>query len=543
MAGKNLDIFLNLDLGQSLAKTGQIVEAEKQIAREALNSGKAQEKARADAVASTERATAAFTAMAVDGATRVAREVAAAFGQAAEAAAVKMKAVSDKFSGTRDSVRELANLQGKQAGDPAFLRDFAQFNRETGMRRDESIAFQSQLLNSGAQFVGDEAGKNIGVAESREFARQAAALSVARGANPDVAGDLAGRILGTTDFKKFGDQGSEVALGRFNAPLAILDAGVGKSAQLMNQYNMLLGTAFNEDEAKGAFSDVEEMATVISVQAQKSVGRSFTGVRAAMKGVRDFDNPLIKKAGITPKTKFQDAIRMLAPVVQAEADARGDGSKPIDILNEYFEDDLTAEGIGTQIEQGVNQRLYDKRAEVGRRARGPEAGLAKIAEFRKTGTFLNREADAFNEQVDIEKGIVSADVDILRKQSIGELRRDKKLDTTGSEMQKYLQGKLAFGLVPDRDRSMVDSHVLGMLSRRGDKGLYSYGGELGFPGVKGYTPEGREEYLNERIAAAKAQERDPFHDPKPAAIAGPPRWREELPAALPSGPDPKFDGR
>ncbi len=478
---------------------GRMVAAEK----EKLALTARMEKAKAALFSQTTKEAATIGAAA---AALLARQVAGSLSQAIDSSADKAKTVSEKYAGTQGSLRELANLQGRSLGGD-FSRDFGKFNVATGMTPAESVNFQTQLLNSGAQYIGEGPGSNMDTGESREYTAQAAKLTLARGLTTDVAGDLAGRVLGLTDYKKHGTRGSEVALGRLNAPLAILDAGVGRAAMLASQFSMLMGTAYSEDEAKGAFSSEEEMASVLSVQAQKNPGRAFTGVRAAMRGVRDFDNPLIQKAGITPMTGFQDAIRMLAPVVEAEATAKG--VKPVDVLNEAFEDDLTAEGIGTQIEQGVNQGLYQKRADVGRLARGPEQALAKVAGYEQTDESMRRRAVAEGELVDIERGERTSKPDILRVQATNELRREGKLDTTGSEFKKFLSGSLSFGMLPDLDRMNVDARAAEILNRRSPRGVpdLEFGGL--FPTV---STEARTEAMNETMARTVGAGGDPMRD-------------------------------
>ena len=533
MAGKNLDIFLNLDLSQSLAKSQQIIDAQKAIAREALSAGKAQEQADKAAAASK---MAMFTQIS-SAAAGVALAAARAGTQAIEAGTAHQKALADKFTTTRESLGELANLQGRQATS-SFAMEVAQKNIRTGLTPGENLSFESQFRNSGQQYIGPAG--NMTDDQAKVYLERSAKLSISRGLTPDVAGDLAGRIIGNRDYKKLGP--SE-ALGTQNRIMAILDAGVGQPGQLAGQYNQLSASQLTP-EGIGSFKTEEDVAMAISIASQKSPGRAFTGTQAAIRGLRDFSNPLVQAAGITPKDDFPTAIAKIAPVIQARAKQMG-GSM-YDALNktannpEGFGDDLTAQGIEVQIREGIEKGGYAQRRRVAERAGGAEAVEKRLSEYDTTPRAMARKRAAEGEYVDVKKGIRSEKWTILQAEAMNQLRDEDQIKTTGAEYKEMMGKLITGGILPSQTQMLIDRRARENINARLPKGvpkIREFDTEAsGLLGLGGFvsTAETKMAAANEAITGAENAG---------VNVVQTNAERAKIPAALPSGPDPKFDGR
>lgn len=537
--GRRFDISLGLDIGSAITASERLIAKQREIAAAALAAAKAQEEAHARSAQQTQAMYNAAFAQIAQGAARMAMEVARSGSAAIDAATGKSQATADKFAGTRGSLRELANLQG-MPNDAVFQRAFAAQNVRTGMTPQESIAFQAQALNSGAQYIDtpQDPNRNMAPALARKYIEQAGTLAISRGLQADVAGDLAGRVLGFRSYKKEGAAGPSAALSTVNQVMAILDAGVGQAPELAEQFNMLSATSLDATGAdRGAFTNAADVATAVSIASQKVPGRAFTGTQSAIKQLRNFDNPLVQAAGITPTDTFEQALRKLAPVVTERA--KQYGVKPIDVLMKGkseaseagFEDDLGAQMVETFISQGIEGNLFNKRRQVGDAA--AEAGQAerKIAQFRGSTEGVARTRKAEAEAVDVERGLKTERMTILRQEGVNRLRSRGELDTTTAEFQNYLAKGLSAGLLPDRQQALIDDEVRAIVNERLPKGVSPVPRFQALTGIMP-TEENKVGAINAAIAGAQAAGVDVLRS-KAERDAVPPALPSEAPASGP----------
>ncbi|AGA31662.1 hypothetical protein Sinac_7631 (plasmid) [Singulisphaera acidiphila DSM 18658] len=374
------------------------------------------------------------------------------------------------------------------------------------MKPAEGQAFLTELYNSGAQFKG----VNIGDKEFDQYSKQLAQLAIAKGMSPAETGNLGGTVLGLQDFSKFGDNASEKALGKANSAVSIMGRGKGRNATLLSQFSMLSSSAMNEDEMKGVFTDSDEVATVISVMAEKHDAQAAELAKMAIRGLRGFDKEqgdLLKKAGITAQTKFVDAIKQLAPVVEKEAKERN--VKVEDVLASHFTEHGAVDALGVAINKGVSGGVFADREAFAKTVQGPEPALKDIEDLMASPRGVMRQAEADMVLASLERGQENDSFEIVRRQAAAKLMRDKQLDTTEKNLDDFIVNKASFGMLGDATQRRIDQQALKTIIDRAPAGALSQ------DDVKGrlmITPEQVEGYgadLMEKIRKAKG---DPLRD-------------------------------
>ena len=274
---------------------------------------------------------------------------------ATKSAADEQKRQTDEFIRYREAQTELAGIRGKVANDAEALKS-AEFEARTGMTGPESVEFQSGFENSGAQHKGVK----ISEGEYEKFMEKAAQLAVAKGTgpkgiDPKILGDLAGNTLALKDYGALGDKAADAALEDLSKAIAVLGQGKGDNAPLAAQLMQASTAMVNEDDMKGIFKNQVEVATALSAIGELNPNDAFMHLRAANKGLRDFEDkdagPLLAEAKITPQTPFFQAVEQLAPIVQKQA--KEQGVKTIDVMQKAFPESRTREGIDALINRGA----------------------------------------------------------------------------------------------------------------------------------------------------------------------------------------------
>ncbi len=536
---KNFDMRLGMDVGGALSASDRLIAKQKQVADAAQAAANAQQQAAAQSAA---RMTALYTVMAQK-AIQLAQDVAGSWAKAVESTVAKQQANADKFSGTRTSLRELATLQGRTL-DNNFIREFAAGNVRTRMTAQESIGYQSQFLNSGNQYIdkGDGQGGNMLLKDATKYKEQAALLATSRGLEGKIAGDLAGRTLGYRNYKGMADPGGQ-ALASIQGVFGILDQGVGEAPQLAEQFNMAMAASGDASGAnRGAFKHEFEAAAAISVASQKVPGRAFTGTEAALKQLRNFGNPLIQAAGVTSDDSLKEALIKIAPIVNARA--KKYGMKPIDVLRKGsgevgemgFEDDLGAQMIDTFLKEGLTPEqggvggLFDKRERIGREMGRVGVAEGNIEKYKTSDEGIAAGRRAQGEYVDATRGIETSKPMIMFQEAAMRLRAANKLDTSESDFKNFLSGTLSMGMLGDLDQKKIRTQARGFLNARLPKGVTPVD-------VEGeWTPEEEIKEMNRAINESAAKGVN-------VLLSNEERKAAEMPKAIPSGPDPEFDGR
>lgn len=476
-------------------------------------------------------------------------QAAAALGQALEAAAQKQEALAKGFASQGDKLRELAGMEGKQV-DAAYTLDFAKFQKATAMRPEEALAFRTEFLNSGAQYLG----RTISQGEAGQLQEQAASLAVARGLDPRQVGDLAGNLLGAKDWQQqFGDQASEAVLGTVARVMAGLGRGRGETSQLLGQTTELMAASVNEDVLKGTFRTPEEAAALVSTMAEYKPAEAGVYAQAAIRSLRDFQDkkmgPELQKAGVTPLMPFAEAAERFGKVITEESTAEG---VPIqDIIARYAPDIRQQRALATLINKGLGPQgaMADRMKFMG--GFGAETATADIGAFRATDVGMTREAEADVALAQAQRGAELQRPNILRTQAIAELTREKQIDTTAAEISNFVARGASFGLIAGPERAKIDLRVAEILRRRGagvgvtpaaqEPGIFGgLGGGLLAPFLgegprQDFTVEGRNANFDQTAAAITAGGGNPMADAADKLGRAADRLVPAVPAAIPAG--------
>lgn len=471
----------------------------------------------------------------------------------AEAARINRE-MTKGFTEERERVAELAAVMGKPA-DNKFTMENAKFNKEVGMKPAEGLDFRLNFQNVGQQY----AGKSISQDEFTQYEQQAGKMGVARGLAPGVAGDFFGSVLGFKDFSKLGDRASEEALATGNASIEVLKRGKGDNAILVKELAELNSSLLNEDSLKGAITDPNISAMLISTAAEKNPSEANTMTQAALRGLRDFNGdakPLLDKAGVTPAMNPIESLRKIQPIVEAEAKEKG--LNVDDVLKTYFKDHLTASGIGVFLNKGVSGGIFKDREDLlagkipGMPAisgQGPAMDVLKGFDESERGQL--RKAEAGTKEAELDKGGKNSRMAILREQAIGELTKENQIDTTSSMLMDNLVWKPLTGFTIDPREMAIEGRQGEIIRRRGKEagvdiapgplmGYHSvegmnenFGGAMDKIAAAGGNPLGDKLDKNTKAVEANTEEMKAQRRPAPQ----PPQAKAAPPLRAPGVPD------
>ena len=419
----------------------------------------------------------------------MARQAAALAADGIQKAAEKQKGNVKGVIDEQNRLREVATLLGVRANSK-FAIDQQKFNVSTAMTPEEGLGFRTQFLNSGVQFKGS----SITNKEFEQFEQQAASLAAAKGFDPEQAGDFAGTVLGFKDRSGMGDKGSEDALGKFNSGLSIVGAGKGRTSVLMNQLSMLSSAALNEDQIKGVFQDSDEVATVISVAAEKHDAQAAEMGKAAIRAIRSDDRKVAElraKAGITSKTPFIESMKRIQPYI--EADAKANGDKISDALGRIFESDIEKDALEVFLNKGVSGGIFDARAEFAKGVQGEKPALDEIANFQSAPdeAGVQRIAEGRKRLAEMQAGQAGVTAQALRGQAQAEMQSSGFFDSS-NQMYVSIRDKIGLGL-RDTTHDTENIYLANILKRRAAAG----GMDLDTSGITGsYKRENQDAAIN-----------------------------------------------
>jgi hypothetical protein len=443
-------------------------------------------------------------------------ELARTYGQAVTDAGTKSKQLTADFVARREGLGELASILDRKV-DNRLVLEQAKYDVDTGFKPEESKRFQASLMNSGAQFIG----KNIGKDQAERFQVMAGQFAVANQMDPEIAGDLAGQILASTDYTKHGNKAAEQALGDLNTVFQIGKRGRGSNPVLQHQFVKAASTLLRENREEGIMASPADVMTGISVLAERNPEDAETFLRNASQGLRKFGDkkagPLLQRAGITAKDDTFGAARKLAPVIRQEAQRRG--LKDIDVLNESF-DERESQGIATLIGKGIEGGAIEDRRAYGRQMGGAAQASRIIGEYQKSETYHDREAEAVIRQAQAERGAENSKLETARKYTLGRLIRDRKIDANGTNFRDYLVGKTSFGMLGSGEQVRIDEEV-----QRDIRAATPANAEKApWSDYLNVTPTARESDLTRQIRRAEAAGGDPLEAMKRRSVqrdAGP----------------------
>ena len=328
---------------------------------------------------------------------------------------------------------ELAAIQGKSA-NVKFALDVVKSAKQAGMTPEEMTKFQTEMANSGAQFIGQGVGKTMTESQAKKFAVDSAKLATARGLPAEVVGDLAGRLVGQHDFAGMGEQaGVDEATGRLGRVMAILSAGSGSNAGLLKQQTQTMAALMHEDKLKGVFRSPEDVAKFVSTMAEQNPEEAYTHIKSMQRLIfaKDGSEAVLKrKAGITANDDIPTAAQKLAPVVAEEAKKR---NVPIqEVLAKYIPEIKEQEALATVLNRGVGDAGVLKQREEAIKGVDATSVRKEFDEAAKdpNSRVAKRVRDAERKEAEAEIGAKRMPYEALAQQAETNLIKRGEINTT-----------------------------------------------------------------------------------------------------------------
>jgi hypothetical protein len=390
------------------------------------------------------------------------------YGAAMEAAAAKRREITKSFTDERDRLRGLATVMDTVA-NTEFTKKQSAFRAATGLTSNEALGYREGFQNAAAAFKGTR----ISAAGHEAAELQGAKLSAVLGLPPEEMGEMMGNVVGFRDRTKMTDEeaAADVRSKAFGAEM-LLQHGKGNPAVMTRQFNMTSASALNEDAMKGSFQTENQVATAVSIAAEKHDAQAAEMVKAALRVYRNFDDkqtkPLLEGAGVGREDTFESATRKIADFVGKEAAAGPAGTKTTDVLAKYIPEHLGREAV----EVFANKvALFDERANYAKAFEGTAPSQAAIdkAEADADQGLQLRKAEEAKAQHEAQRGALDARMATLRAQANAE-NEDPTIGAPTGTMERWFGNQAtrftSFGL-GDPERIRQEQRMAHILARRG----------------------------------------------------------------------------
>ena len=426
----------------------------------------------------------------------MADQVQAAISKAAD----ESRRLASGLTSDRDRQRELAATLGVKA-DSRFAVENAKFGKDAAMRLDEAVVFRNQLANSGVQFKG----QNLTDEGYGQYEKKAAALATARGLASDIAGDFFGGVLGLKNYGKALDAPDQ-ALAVGNRQLAILGQGRGEQAVLARQMAMVNASMFSDEAFRGSITSPEEAASLVSVAAEKSPSEAHEMLEATNRGLTDYNDPktgpLLQQAKVKSGMSIIEKLKLIKPII--EANARAGGRTVEEEVSKSFPDLRTARGVSVYLNKGLEGGLFEKRKALGESLRGTAPALGMISEFQASETGRARIADADVKLSETVRGAENSRIDVVNRQALAKLIREKRIDTTDANVNDFLRGLIPFASIDSGKQQRISDEAASLIDMRAK--------EVGVPEINRFvlTDEDRARNYNRTIDAIEGTGKNPL---------------------------------
>ena len=348
---------------------------------------------------------------------QAAAAVAFSFGEKINEGRDAIKQMTDDAMKLRDTLREIANLQGKSGPDNEVARDVLDLGIKSGLQPQEAKAFMEQFL--GSVPAGKTKG-NITDAVAAEVAEEGAAFGSRMGIAPKTAGDFAGVM---SQYQKIPDR---VAAAQVMGQVAYgLNEGRGNVEPLLRT---LISTAGSVVELGGPMESLADLAVMEGV-ASTHANPYATGTRLkqAVRALRETKGPQgewLKAHGVKNGMSHLDRLKAIKPALMAEV-AQGKG------LDQAIKDNITDDDSETRslAEQLNDIDLMDARLKKKEDITGFKV-IAQNQEFlKKDRTGRRRVQRARKAAQEFVVGQANEDME-LAKENASQMMLDKG-ETTG----------------------------------------------------------------------------------------------------------------
>jgi hypothetical protein len=294
----------------------------------------------------------------------------------------------------RESLRQLATLQGKPDVDNSLMREQLQFGKETGLNPAE--ASELRLEFGGAVAIGQGKG-NITDGVAKDLEKQAAKFGVRTDLDMQTVGRMAGLMA---NYQKV--PSAESGIGVMAESMKQLDKyGVGSVKGMLAPALGLAGSMLEEEG--GRFNSFQSMfarmaATTVSTAGNPSIAANQ--MRQTNRALRKFGTDtepgeFLRKAGVNEKDSYEQALAKVAPLI---AGPNGDQV----LIKAGFGNEREREGLIKQskMSDAVERQLKDPEM-----AKTRQQAMAQNEAFAATSTGRQRIAESEYFASVIETGI------------------------------------------------------------------------------------------------------------------------------------------
>lgn len=425
----------------------------------------------------------------------VARQI-AELATAMDKVGQKSREMTREFTSQRDKTRALAAVEGADPNN-AFTLSIHEFAKRNAMSFDEALNFRGDFANNAQQYKD----RNISDAEYKQYQELSARQMVRSLASAESSAAFASSFL-SDDLTKFGENAAEEAFRRQFEVAQIYDAGKGSATENFSAFNALKSALRSDDALAGAFKTDAELATIGSIANAAGPERQRDQVNDLVRNLRRVDNErlndLKSRAGVTNDMGTRATIEKLTPLLVEEAKAKGLGMDQV--IGGYIPDVGAREALSNQVKLGVLGGGYAQRDAVLAASNAPGAGQAALDTFMGTEVAQTRVADADVVMAQAERGAENSKLDIVRKQALARLHRDRRIDTDATVLRDFIAGKASWGAVGDANQVRIDDEVQKLVDARSGESA---------PWTLGITPLSREAELRDRMTAMEARGIDP----------------------------------
>ncbi len=271
---------------------------------------------------------------------QVAAQVAFAFGEKLNSARKEIQNMTDDAMKLRDTLREIANLQGKNGPDESVARDVLKLGIAGGMMPKEAKEYMEQFL--GSVPAGKTKG-NITDPVAEEVAREGAKFATRVGINAKTGGDFAGVM---SQYQKIPDV--KTAAKVMGQVVYGLNEGRGNVEPLMRT---LLTTAGSLVQDGGPMENLAELAVMEGVAStHANPYATGTRLRQAVRALRETKGPQgawLAQQGVKDGMSHLQRLKAIKPALMTEV-AKGKGLDQA--LKEFVTgDDTEARSIAEQL--------------------------------------------------------------------------------------------------------------------------------------------------------------------------------------------------
>jgi len=156
-----------------------------------------------------------------------------------------------------------------------------------------------------------------------------------------------------------------------------------------------------------------------------------------------------------------DRERMMAALEAVLTDGPGEADE-----SDLNPDLRTARGVSVYLNKGLEGGLFEKRKALGESLKGTAPALGMISEFQASETGRARIADADVKLSETVRGAENSRIDVVNRQALAKLIREKKIDTTDANVNDFLRGLIPFASIDSGKQQRISDEAASIIDMR-----------------------------------------------------------------------------